>query len=101
MATIETWATEKLAEYGAIYPMVGSEWVWLTVAVVFWLAWHFKTSAAETEEQAELASRGHNRVGYKQNVCESSYATAKLMFIGFEGRPLTGAPFLCALVGYE
>ena len=52
MATIETWATEKIAEYGAIYPMVGSEWVWLTVAVVFWLAWHFKTSAAETEEQA-------------------------------------------------
>ena len=32
MATIETWATEKIAEYGAIYPMVGSEWVWLTVA---------------------------------------------------------------------
>ena len=30
MATIETWATEKIAEYGAIYPMVGSEWVWLT-----------------------------------------------------------------------
>ena len=41
MATIETWATEKIAEYGAIYPMVGSEWVWLTVAMVFWLAgWH-------------------------------------------------------------
>ena len=70
MATIETWATEKLAEYGAIYPMVGSEWVWLTVAVVFWLAWHFKTSAAETEEQAELASRRHKPDSYKQNVSE-------------------------------
>jgi hypothetical protein len=70
MATIETWATEKIAEYGAIYPMVGSEWVWLTVAMVFWLAWHFKTSAAETEEQAELASRGRNRDSYKQNVSE-------------------------------
>ena len=70
MATIETWATEKIAEFGAIYPMVGSEWLWLTVAVVFWLAWHFKTSAAETEEQAELATRGHNRDSYKQNVSE-------------------------------
>ena len=27
MATIETWATEKIAEYGAIYPMAGSEWM--------------------------------------------------------------------------
>jgi len=70
MATIETWATEKIAEYGAIYPFVGTEWLWLTVAVVFSLAWLFKTSAAETEEQAELASRGHNRDSYKQNVSE-------------------------------
>lgn len=61
MAIIETWATEETAEYGAIYPMVGSEWVWLTVAVLFSLWWLFKTSAAETEEQAELASRGHDR----------------------------------------
>ena len=70
MATIETWATEKSAEYGAIYPMVGTEWLWLIVAVVFWIVWHVKTSAAETEEQAELASRGHNRDSYKQNVSE-------------------------------
>ena len=70
MATIETWATEKIAEYGAIYPMVGTEWLWLTVAVVFSLVWLIKTSAAETEEQAELASRGHNRDSYKQNVSE-------------------------------
>jgi len=70
MATIETWATEKIAEYGAIYPMVGQEWLWLTVAVVFSLVWLFKTSAAETEEQAELASRGRNRDSYKQNVSE-------------------------------
>ena len=47
MATVETWATEKLSEYTAIYPFVGTEWLWLTVAVVFWLWWHFKTSAKE------------------------------------------------------
>ncbi|HAN60852.1 MAG TPA: hypothetical protein DCQ11_08325 [Gammaproteobacteria bacterium] len=70
MATIETWATEKIADIGAIYPFVGTEWLWLTVAVVFSLVWLFKTSAAETEEQAELASRGHNRDSYKQNVSE-------------------------------
>ena len=47
MATVETWATEKLSEYTAIYPFVGTEWVWLIVAVVFWLWWHVKTSAKE------------------------------------------------------
>ena len=77
MATIVSWSKETFTALadpeklgGAIYPMVGSEWLWLIVAVVFWLAWHFKTSAAETEEQAELASRGHNRDSYKQNVSE-------------------------------
>ena len=47
MATVETWATEKISEYTAIYPFVGTEWVWLIVAVVFWLWWHVKTSAKE------------------------------------------------------
>ena len=70
MATIETWATEKIAEYGAIYPMVGSEWVWLTVAVVFWLAWHFKTSAGETQEHDELVSKAKGADDYKKNVAD-------------------------------
>ena len=60
MATIETWATEKLSEYTSIYPFVGTEWLWLIVAVVFWLWWHVKTSAKETEDQDRVRSRGLN-----------------------------------------
>lgn len=58
MATIETWATEKLSEFTSIYPFVGTEWLWLIVAVVFWLWWHVKTSAKETEDQDRVRSRG-------------------------------------------
>ena len=77
MSTIDAWSKETFAALadpeqlgGAIYPMLGSEWVWLSVAVVFWLAWHFRTSAGETEEQAELASQGHTSDSYKQNASE-------------------------------
>ena len=45
MATIEAWSADTftaLAEgTGAIYPMAGLEWLWLIIAVVFWLWWHF------------------------------------------------------------
>ena len=48
MATIEAWSAETMTALqegtGAIYPMVGMEWLWLIIAVVFWLWWHFKTS---------------------------------------------------------
>jgi hypothetical protein len=66
MATIETWATEKLSEYTSIYPFVGTEWLWLIVAVVFWLWWHVKTSAKETEEQDRLRSENPGRDAHKQ-----------------------------------
>ena len=66
MATVETWATEKLTEYTAIYPFVGTEWVWLIVAVVFWLWWHVKTSAKENEEFDRIKSRGLNANSYDE-----------------------------------
>ena len=66
MATVETWATEKLSEYTAIYPFVGTEWVWLIVAVVFWLWWHVKTSAKENEEFDRFKSQGLNANSYDE-----------------------------------
>ncbi len=69
MATIESWSAETftaLAENGALYPMVGTEWLWLIIAVVFWLWWHFKTSAGETEEQDRLRSENAGRDAHKQ-----------------------------------
>ena len=66
MATVETWATEKISEYTAIYPFVGTEWVWLIVAVVFWLWWHVKTSAKENEEFDRTKSRGRDTNSYDE-----------------------------------
>ena len=66
MATVETWATEKISEYTAIYPFVGTEWVWLIVAVVFWLWWHEKTSAKENEEFDRIKSRGLDTNSYDE-----------------------------------
>ena len=54
MASVTNWIEHLQADVDAatdgvqvadIYPMVGSEWMWLTVAVIFWLAWHFATAS--------------------------------------------------------
>ena len=55
MATVTSWTETLTAGETVIYPFVGTEWLWLLIAVVFWLTWHFKTSAGETEEHDELA----------------------------------------------
>ena len=56
MATVTSWTEALPAGDTVIYPFVGTEWLWLLIAIVFWLSWHFKTSAAETQEHDELAS---------------------------------------------
>ena len=71
MATIEAWSAETVTALqegtGAIYPMAGTEWLWLLIAVVFWLWWHFRTSAAETEEQDRVRSENPGRDAHKQH----------------------------------
>ena len=68
MATVTSW-TESLPEgVTQIYPFVGTEWLWLLIAVIFWLAWHVKTGAAETAEHDELASKGKSANDYKSNI---------------------------------
>jgi hypothetical protein len=68
MATVTSWTESLPAGDTAIYPFVGTEWLWLLIAVVFWLVWHFKTSAAETQEHDELASKGKSSSDYKKNI---------------------------------
>jgi len=51
-----------------VYPFVGTEWLWLLIAVVFWLAWHVKQSASETEENDELSSKSKGSDDYKNNI---------------------------------
>ena len=68
MATITSWTESLPAGDTVIYPFVGTEWLWLLIAVIFWIAWHVKTAAAETQEHEELASKGKSATDYKNNV---------------------------------
>ena len=68
MATITSWTESLPAGDTVIYPFVGTEWLWLLIAIVFWLAWHVKTSAGETQEHDELASKGKKADDYKNNI---------------------------------
>ena len=62
-------ATEGV-QVADIYPMVGTEWMWLTVAVVFWLWFHVSTGAGESEEHEKLARRKPRANDYKKNIAE-------------------------------
>ena len=62
-------ATEGV-QVADIYPMVGLEWMWLTVAIVFWLWFHVSTGAGESEEHEKLARRKPSANDYKKNIAE-------------------------------
>jgi hypothetical protein len=69
MATIKSWSADTfaaLADNGALYPMVGQEWLLLIIVVVFWLWWHYRTSAGETEELDRVKSENAGKDAYKQ-----------------------------------
>ena len=68
MATVTSWVETLNAGETVIYPFVGLEWLWLLIAVVFWIMWHVKQSASETEENDELASKGKGPDDYKNNI---------------------------------
>tara|TARA_B110000495_G_C22532845_1_gene323885 strand:+ start:102 stop:317 length:216 start_codon:yes stop_codon:yes gene_type:complete len=68
MATVTNWVETLNAAETVVYPFVGTEWLWLLIAVVFWLAWHVKSSANETEENEKLTSKGKDSDDYKSNI---------------------------------
>ena len=68
MATVTSWVETLNAGETVVYPFVGTEWLWLLIAVVIWLAWHVKQSARETEDNNELASEGKGPDDYKSNI---------------------------------
>ena len=72
MATVTSWVEHLSAEEvsGAVYPFIGTEWLWLTIAVVFWLAFHISTGAGEAEEQQKLARKRPGSNDYKKNITE-------------------------------
>ena len=57
MATVTNWVETLNAGETAVYPYVGTECLWLIIAVAFWIIWHVRTSASETEENDEIASK--------------------------------------------
>ena len=72
MATVTNWIDHLSASEvaGQVYPMVGSEWMWLTVAIIFWLAFHFATASGESEEHQKLARKRPGANDYKKNIAE-------------------------------
>ena len=79
MASVTNWIEHLTTDVDAategvqvadIYPMVGSEWMWLTVAIIFWLAWHFATASGESEEQGKLARKSPGPNAHKSNITE-------------------------------
>ena len=68
MATVTSWVETLNAGETVIYPFVGTEWLWLLIAIAFWIVWHVRMSAAETEENDELASKGKGSDDYESNI---------------------------------
>ena len=70
--TVTNWVEHLSASEvaGQIYPYVGTEWLWLTIAVIFWLAWTVSTATGESEEQDKLARKRHGANDYKRNIAE-------------------------------
>ena len=71
-ATVTNWVEHLTASEvaGQIYPYVGTEWLWLTIAVVFWLAFTVATATGEAEEQDKLAKKRHGSNDYKRNIAD-------------------------------
>ena len=68
MATVTSWVETLNAGETVIYPFVGTEWLWLVIAIAFWIVWHVRSSASETEENDELASKSKGSDDYKSNI---------------------------------
>ena len=79
MASVTNWIEHLTTDVDAategvqvadIYPMVGTEWMWLTVAIVFWGWFHVSTGTGEAEEQQKLARKRPSANDYKKNITE-------------------------------
>ena len=62
MATVTSWVEHLSADEvaGAVYPFIGTEWLWF----------HISTGAGEAEEQQKLARKRPGSNDYKKNITE-------------------------------
>ena len=72
MATVTNWIDHLSAKEiaGQVYPMVGSEWLWVLAGIIFWIWWTVATATGEAEEYAQLARKRHGANDYKKNIAE-------------------------------
>ena len=54
MATIEDWNNLNFSEVFEIYPLIGSELIWLIFIIVYWLYWHFKVAQLENNDYENI-----------------------------------------------
>ena len=54
MATIEDWNNLNFSEVFEIYPLIGTELIWLIFIVVYWLYWHFKVGQLENNDYENI-----------------------------------------------
>ena len=72
MATVTNWIDHLSASEvaGQVYPMVGSEMLWVLAGIIYWLWWTVATATGEAEEQSQLARKRHGPNDYKKNIAE-------------------------------
>jgi len=56
MATVTSWDV-NIADLGAVYPMVGTEWLLVIIGVAFWIAWHVIQARIENKSYEEEVKR--------------------------------------------
>lgn len=54
MATIKDWNNLNFSEVFEIYPLIGTELIWLIFIVVYWLYWHFKVGQLENKDYENI-----------------------------------------------
>ena len=53
---VENW-TGNILDIGPIYPLVGTEWLWLVVGMVLWVLWHAWQGSFESRTYAEQEAK--------------------------------------------
>lgn len=54
MATIENWNNLNFSKVFEIYPLLGTELIWLIFVVVYWIYWHFKIGKLENNDYENI-----------------------------------------------
>lgn len=54
MATIKDWNNLNFSEVFEIYPLIGTELIWLIFIVLYWLYWHFKVGQLENKDYENI-----------------------------------------------